>query len=237
MTAVTQQRDGSPLQVAKKPFTWSYSKLKNYEICPKRHEETDLKQSTKPEKSEALDWGDEVHKAAAAHLGKGVPLTQNTLDTLEPWTERIKKTPGEILVERRYALTRELSPCGYFDKGVWYRGVADVLKLYEDVGLAVDWKTGKILPDSVQLALMAACVFAHHPEIKKLRTEFIWLQYDASTRDDFTRESMPQVWANLFPRVTPLENSYNSGIYEPKPNRLCAGYCQVESCVHHGKRY
>jgi len=236
MTAVTLHRDGRALTECK-PFTWSYSKLKNYETCPMRHQELDLKQAWKQDDTTALDWGDRVHKCAAAYLGKGEELPGDVLDMLEPWTDRIKGTPGTILVERKYALKRDLSPCGYFDKGVWFRGVADVLKLADDVALAVDWKTGKIQADSVQLALMAACVFAHHPEVMKMRTEFIWLQHDATTREDFARTDLPKIWSELFPRVDRLESSYNSGTYEPKPNKLCAAYCPVATCIHYGKRY
>ena len=44
----------------------------------------------------------------------------------------------------------------------WYRGIADVLKIAGSVALAVDWKTGKVIDDAPQLALLAACIFAHH---------------------------------------------------------------------------
>ena len=237
MSAITLRRDGTPLD-DKKPFAWSYSKLKNFEICPRRHLETDLLKSVEEEQSHHLVWGDRVHKTAADHLSKGEPLPSDVENILAPWMARILKDDSAIRkVECNYALTRHLEPCGYFDKDVWFRIKIDVLKISEDVALAIDWKTGKIQADSVQLALTAATVFAHHPEIQNIRTEYIWLAEDATTREDFSREDMPLIWLKLFPRVEQLEKSYDTGIYLETPNRMCASYCRVEACQHHGKRY
>lgn len=233
MVAITTKRDGSSLD---KPFSWSFSKLKNYEICPLRYYETDVKK-TYVEKSEQLDWGDRVHKGAAAHLSNGEPLHPDLLPVLAPWIARIKRTPGERSVERKFALTEDLQPTTYFGAGVWYRGVTDVLNVWDDVALAIDWKTGRITKDSVQLALMAQCVFSHYPQVQKIRTEFIWLQEDATTREDFTRTSLSSLWPGLRNRVSILQNSSNSNSWPTKPNKFCGQYCRVETCFHHGKKY
>lgn len=236
MAPVTVRRDGSPI---KKPFTWSYSRLKNYEVCPLRHLETDILKnvSEDDEDNENLRWGDRVHKTAAARLGEKAPLPPDTHGILDPWVTRLEETPGKILVERKYAITKSLEPCGYFASNVWFRGIADVLKISGRVALAVDWKTGKIVEDSVQLALMAQCIFSHHPEIMKLRTEFIWLKEDATTREDFTREDMPALWAMLIPRVEKMRVSHETGEYPATPNRMCGRFCGVKKCGHHGNRY
>jgi hypothetical protein len=57
------------------------------------------------------------------------------------------------------------------------------VKIAGPVALIVDWKTGKVLENSEQLALMAQCVFAHFPQVMKVRSEFVWLQFDATTRE------------------------------------------------------
>lgn len=232
MTAVTTYLDGSPV----KSFSWSWSKLKNYEICPLRYFETDV-QKTYVDKSENLDWGDRVHKTAAAHLSKGEPLPADVLPTLAPWIAKIKKASGERLVEKKFALTEDLQPTTYFASNVWYRGIVDVGILFEDVARAWDWKTGKITKDSVQLALMAQCMFSHYPQLQKIRTEFIWLQDNAVTTEDFTRESLSLIWPALRNRVSILQNSSNMNSWPMKPNKLCGQYCRVEKCFHHGKKY
>ena len=61
------------------------------------------------------------------------------------------------------------------------------------MGLVVDWKTGKILEDGVQLALAAACVFTHYPEVEHIRSEFIWLKDNATTPAYFKRRDARDV--------------------------------------------
>ena len=217
-----------------KPFTWSYSRLKNYESCPKRHYEIDITKNVKEEEGEALLWGNRVHAAFAARLSKATPLPAG-MDEWEPWCERILSTPGEILVEQKLAITRDFGPTGFFERDVWFRGVADVLKINGPVALAIDWKTGKVVEDSQQLALMAACIFAHHSGVQKIRTEFAWLKEDAASRADFERGEMVKMWANLWPRIEALEHAHNTTTYPAKPGALCRRWCPVKSCPHHGQ--
>jgi hypothetical protein len=78
-------------------------------------------------------------------------------------------------------------------------------------------------------------VFAHHPEVKKVRSEFIWLKEDATTRADFTREGMADIWRNVWPRVEALENAHTTMTYPAKPGPLCKRWCPVHVCPHHGE--
>lgn len=220
-----------------KPFAWSYSRLKNFESCPKRHWHIDLAKDVKEEESEALKWGDMVHKSAAKRLSLGTPLPDGMASAgdLEKWCSRLLTGPGTILVEQKLAITKEFGPCEWFAKEAWYRAVVDVLKINDMVGLAIDWKTGKILEDAVQLALSAQCIFAHHPTVQKIRTEFVWLKEGGvSTREDFDRNNMATVWRGLWHRIEALENAHNTTSYPPKPGRLCRKWCPVTQCPHHG---
>jgi hypothetical protein len=217
-----------------KSFAWSYSKLKNYETCPSRYYGVDVSKQFKEEEGEALLYGNLLHKALAKRIGEDVPLP-SPFGHLESWAEKILSTPGEVLVEQQLAITKELGPTEWFGRDAWYRGIADVIKIVGPVAIVLDWKTGKIVEDSVQLALMAQCVFAHHPDVQKIRTEFIWLKEDATTRADFTREDMVKVWAGLLPRVEQLEHAHNTMQFPAKQGNLCRKWCCVTSCPHHGK--
>jgi hypothetical protein len=229
MTTVTTTRSKP------KPFAWSYSRLKNYESCPKRHWHIDIAKDAKESESESLLYGNAVHDALANRVGPGRTPLPEPFKNLEPWADRILKTDGKILVEQQLAITKDYAATTWFGSDAWYRGIADVLKIVGPVALAVDWKTGKILEDGVQLALMAQCVFAHHPEVQKIRTEFIWLKEDATTRADFSREDMVRVWAGVLPRVQVLENAYAMTNFPPKPGSLCRRWCPVTQCPHQGQ--
>jgi hypothetical protein len=230
MAAVTTRHGGSQ----PKPFTWSYSRLKNFESCAKRHWEIDIAKTVKEEDSTALKWGNSCHDHAAKRCGpQRIPLPPG-FETLEPWCARVVTGEGNILVENKMALTREFAACGFFDGNVWFRAVVDVIKLKPPVALVCDWKTGKILEDSVQLALTAACVFAKYPEIKRIRSEFIWIKENATTREDFTPADMPGLWKLLWPRIQAMEHAHNTTTYPAQPGRLCRKWCPVGTCPHHG---
>jgi len=217
-----------------KPFTWSYSKLKNYETCPKRYYNIDVAKKFKEEESDQLSYGNNLHKALAEAIDGKKPLPPS-FQKLQPWVDRVATGTGKVLVEQQLAITADFTPTTWFGDDVWFRGVVDVLKIVGPVALVMDWKTGKILEDGVQLALFAQCVFSHHPEVQKIRTEFIWLKEDAKTRADFSRADMVSVWGGLMPRVQMLKNAHASMEFPPKPQGLCKRYCPVSSCPHYGE--
>ncbi len=230
---VTTHRDGSALV---KPFSWSYSKLRNFEACPKQHFHVDLQKDFHRDESDALLHGNLLHKAAAERISKNKPLPTG-MEYLEEWIVPIiggTEVNATILVEQKLAITKEFDRCEFFDKKAWYRGVADVIKIVGPVALAVDWKTGKIIEDSVQLGLMAACIFSHFPDVQRIRTEFAWLAHDASSRVDFKREGMAQFWRDLWPRIEALEHAHITTTYPAKQGGLCKRWCPVTSCGYHG---
>lgn len=220
-----------------KGFTWSYSKLKNYATCPKRHYEIDIAKTYQEDQGPEtqLGWGNRVHAAlAAACVGK--EELPDTMKDYQKWVARVKAGPGQLFVEQKYALTRDFKPTEFFGHNVWFRGIGDAVRVDGPVALGLDWKTGKLLHDSKQLMLLSACIFARYPQVARVRAEFIWLKEDCTTQDVFSRQDIANEWVGLLPRVAELEQAAKDMNYPPKPNRLCYKYCPVQSCPFHGKR-
>lgn len=229
MTVKTVTTGGKP-----KPFAWSYSKLKNYESCPKRYYNVDVAKLVKEDESEQLQYGNTLHKVLAEAISGKAELPK-PFGHFQSWVDKVTGgVTGRILVEQQLAIRSDFGPTEWFGKDAWYRGIADVIKIVGPVAIVLDWKTGKILEDGVQLALMAQCVFAHHPDVHKIRTEFVWLKEDATTRADFARDDMAKVWAGVLPRVQTLEAAHKAMEFPPKPGHLCRRWCPVSSCPHHG---
>lgn len=218
-----------------KAWAWSYSRVKNYRTCPKRHFHIDIKRDVVEEKSDALLYGDFVHKALAERIEKGTEIPEMHRGLLEPWAAKVLAGPGKVLVENKLAITDQFAPCTYFANDCWFRTIADVIKLNGPVAVVIDWKSGKVLEDSVQLALIAAVVFAHYPEIQAIRTEFVWLKEDAVTRADFRRSDVPAIWAGILPEVQLLKHASDTMTFPPKPSGLCKRFCPVRQCPHHGE--
>lgn len=222
-----------------KAFSWSWSKLSAYETCPHQYYRMSVKKDVKGEETEALKEGNAVHEALAKVVeGHELPSKYRHL---EVWVDRLRlrpeqQAPSELyLAECKMAIREDFSLCGYFDKDVWYRGVADLIKIVGRVALVVDYKTGKIKEDGTQLALMAQCVFSKYPDIERIRSEFVWLKEDATTRADFTRDDMPKIWAKLLPRVDRLKVAHETNTFPPKQGGLCNKWCLVKDCAFNGR--
>lgn len=229
--------EGHPQAVKRaKEWSWSYSKLKNFEVCPKRMYEMDIAKNYVEEldPNGALAWGNRVHDELKRTL-QGGALSADLQPLLQHWVDRVKAGPGQLLVEQKYAITRMFQKTAYFADDVWYRGIGDVVRIDRDLALVLDWKTGKILEDSVQLMLMAQCLFAHYPALRYVRAEFVWIKDDCTSPELFSRQEVADQWVGLLDRVNDMEQAAKAMNYPPKPNRLCKNYCAVTSCPFHGK--
>jgi len=234
MAIVTSTRTGAPRI---KPFAWSFSRLKNFETCPKRHYEIDLAKNVKEPEGQQLQWGQHVHNHLANRCGEDRTPLPPDLQMYEPWAVKVLgDTPAEnIYVEQSLALTENFTPTGNFDNNAWLRVKCDFYKVVDDIALAVDWKTGKILEDSVQLALTAACIFAKHPEVKAVRSSYVWLKEDAESSEVFFREDMQTVWRNIWHRIEAMKQAHLHTNYPPTPSGICVRFCPVKACPHNGK--
>ncbi len=223
----------------KKSFAWSFSKLKSYETCPYKHYRIEVLPKGHKDKiveplGEALTWGNSVHEAlAGACIGGQLP---ETMKVYQSWVDRVLAGPGQLFVEQKYAITRDFAPTAYFAPDVWYRGIGDVVRVDGPVALVLDWKTGKVLVDSVQLMLMAQCIFSHYPDVKVVRSEFVWLKDDCTTPEVFTRQEVAEQWTYLLDRVKQLEIANATQVYPKTPNGLCKSWCPVTDCEFNGRK-
>lgn len=216
-----------------KGFSWSYSKLKNFRTCPRRYHDIDVAKLYKEADSGALAEGNRVHKAFEARVSKGTPFPAD-LAHYEEAAQRILTLPGKILTEQQLAIREDLSPCEWFAKDAWYRGIGDLVAINGPVAIALDYKTGKILEEAEQLALLAECIFSHYPEVQAVRTEFWWLKEDAATREDFYRSKRHETWQGVMPKVMELKHAHDTMTFPAKQNGLCKRHCIVSGCPHYG---
>lgn len=203
---------------------WSYSSLTDFEGCPRRyHLIRDLKVVPFQE-TEATRHGNEVHKALELRLKDKTPLPDAYAD-YEPIAAKLDK-PG-VFTEQQIALTRNLKPCGWWDKEAWVRGIIDVGVKAKSTVLLADYKTGKVKPDSSQLDLFAALKMQEDPSVQKAKTMFIWLKFNKTTTANVHRDDLPTIWEGFIQRVQRLENAYDKDKWVPRPSGLCKQWCPV----------
>ncbi len=222
-------------------FAGSYSRLKNFESCPKRHYNYDLApwderiRDTGP--SDALQEGIRVHEALAAAL-VGLASLPAEMQEYQQYVDRIKMGQGELLVEKNLAFDAEFKACMYKSPKVFWRCKIDVIKHQDKVAVVWDWKTGKVKVEPDQLFLSAQAVFSHFPAIMLVQSSFVWLNEepdDAFTMVWYHRRDMAKGWAELMPRIDKMRVAYKIEEFPPKPSGLCKSYCGVTSCIYHGK--
>lgn len=230
-----------------KEFSWSFSKLKNYETCPRRYEAVDLHKYDEKvqgeEKSPELVRGDELHEAMRRRV-QGAQNLPAQFIYMERWAEKLTQVmhPYQIIqCELKLSTDRQGRPTGYFDRTTWLRGKLDYLRILptgdKDIGHIVDYKTGRPTKvfDPTQLMLNAHLVFSHYKQVQNVRVDYLWTEYNDTTHENYSREQMPELMAELLPRVTKLEEAHRTNEFPPRPCGLCKDYCPVTTCEFHGK--
>lgn len=211
---------------------WSFSALNQYHTCPYQYYRLKVKKDVKDTMGEAALWGNEVHKKLEERL-QGKPLPER-FKQYESMARPFDRVDGKVFAERKLTLNENMEPTGFFAKDAWCRGIIDVsvLKTHQRSAFVGDWKTGKRKPDSDQLKLFAGLIFAHHPEIDRATTAFIWLKEKTTDREVFTRDQAPAIWDHFNRKLRPLEASFENDKWPKKTSGLCKGWCPVRDCPY-----
>jgi len=214
-------------------FTWSYSQLKNFETCPKRHYHYDVAKDVAGETYQQGE-GHETHKAFEDYMrsGKSLPLGLKQHDDM---MAKLRSLSGEIYAEQKLALTAEFKPTGFFDKRVWFRTVVDFCNVQAPNATVIDYKTGRPAEDKTQLALLSATVLHYLPEVKQVRARLFFVNHNHVEKADYKRRDLTGIWNEILPRVKKLQRAREQEEYPPTPSGLCVRYCGVTSCPYHGR--
>jgi hypothetical protein len=219
---------------------WSYSSITLFEQCPKKYYHLRIEKDIKEPESEAMNYGKDLHLAAEEHIRDGKPLPEK-YSYIQEMLDRLKEIPGEKLCEKKLGvkfLDGRLVACDFFDKDVWWRGIADLIILDKENQEArvIDYKTGKSAKyaDTKQLKLLAGAVFTHFPEIKVIKAGLLFVVSKEFIRDEYDTHFRLAYFEQFKPLVNQLELSIKNNVWNPKRNFTCRKWCPVTSCAHNG---
>tara|TARA_R110002096_G_scaffold237228_2_gene427969 strand:+ start:2064 stop:2729 length:666 start_codon:yes stop_codon:yes gene_type:complete len=215
--------------------SWSYSRIKAFEQCPKQFYHLKVAKDYSEPVTSAMSYGTAFHRAAEEYVrdNKSLPdkfsYAQGGLDSL-------KAKPGDKLCEIKMGLTEDLDPCKFFDKNVWWRGIADLIILDGPLAWVVDYKTGKSAryADKGQLELMALAVFKHFPDVDTIKAGLVFFVARSLIKDTYTRDMMPVLWDKWLGNYKLMEAAHDSDTWNARPSGLCKRHCVVLECVHNG---
>lgn len=218
---------------------WSYSSISTFKQCPKKYFHLKVAKDVTDPGSEAMVYGQDAHKAAELFVKAGTPIPEK-FKVIEPVVESLKKIEGDKHCEVKLGLRKNdagYEACGFFDKGVWWRGISDLLIINKDKAYSVDYKTGKSgkYADMKQLDLVAGAIFAHFPTVKKVKSALAFvISGEFLTKEH--RADEQGLYLSVFDKeLEQLDGAYLSGVWNPKPSGLC-GWCPVTQCPHHKER-
>lgn len=203
-------------------LTHSYSSIKMYENCPRRYLYQRINKEVVDTGSDATMYGQRIHKDLENRLLHGHPLPQETskheqvCQTLQQLTQQ-----ATLLAEQQLCLNENLTPTGWWDKDAWLRSILDVLIIKKDKAIVIDWKTGKRRPDFMQLELFALQVFKHYPNIKKVKSTFVWLKENKTDTETYTTKDTSVMWQNILNRIERINQSYKTNNFPARPSGLC----------------
>lgn len=218
---------------------WSYSKLKAFETCPKQFYHMKILKEYPVVESDAMRYGTDVHLACEEYIRDNKPLPKK-YEYVLPTLEALKRKKGEKLCEYELGLTEDLQPCGFKDKNVWFRGIADLIILNEEDKLAwvVDYKTGKSAryADKNQLELMALAVFKHFSNIERVNGGLLFVVSKHLITDTYTRRPREQeITTKYLNKFSQMVIASDNNVWNPNPSGLCRAWCEVLECAHNGR--
>lgn len=221
-----------------KPGPWSYSSLKLFETCPKKYHSEKVTKEVPFTDTEATIYGKELHAAAENYVRDGRPIDPR-FEFIQPYLDVLIEKPGKKFCEIKLGVRRDgdrLAACDFFHPDVWFRGVADLIIVDDELAWIVDYKTSKNAnyADTRQLALMAAALFLKFPKLKKIKTSLLFVVSKDFIKEDFKKEYGLSIFAELHGLLEARDAAYKNDVWNPRPNGLCRKWCKTTSCPHQG---
>lgn len=218
--------------------TWSFSRLKSFETCPKQFYHVTVLGEYPVVQTDAMTYGTAMHKAAEDYIGENKPLPDEFM-YVKGLLDELLAFRGTKLTEQRLGLTRDLKPCGFKDKDVWFRGIVD-LAIVDTLGeraWIVDYKTGKSAKyaDKGQLELMALSIFKKFPDVKHINAALLFVVSNEMIEAEYKIENSFDLWGKWLKKYARMEKAYETDVWNPRPSGLCYHHCPVLECVHNGR--
>jgi hypothetical protein len=185
--------------------------------------------------TEATLYGSEFHKVAEDFIAIDAPIPKK-FGYAEKALTSLKNRQGQKLCEEKLGVTEDLQPCGFYDKRVWFRGIADLIILDGDHAAVVDYKTGRSAKyaDKGQLELMALSVFAHYPQVTKIKAALFFVVSKDLVKDTYMEYDGAKLWRKWLGKYNQMKVAADNDVWNARPSGLCRRHCPIVECVHNG---
>jgi len=214
---------------------WSYSDWSLFDTCARKYYHLKVVKDFKQTDGEALLYGRELHEAAENYIRSDTPLPEK-FKYLQTGLDALRSIKGQKYCEYKLGLTDRLEPVDFFNKQVWWRGVADLFVENSGTGFLVDYKTGRNsrFADKDQLELLSLALFKHHPQLQTIKGGLFFVVSKDMVKANFQRSDAHELWTKWLSNIQRLERAFENNVWNATPNFSCQKYCPVENCEHYG---
>ena len=216
------------------PIVWSFSSLKTFQQCPRKYYHTKILKDVREPDTVATLYGKSAHTVAEEYIRDGVPVPPQ-FEYMKAMLDQLNAIPGEKLCEVMLGLTKDLEPCDFDADNVWWHGIADLVVLDEENGIAhsVDYKTSKSAryADVKQLDLVAAAIFAKYPKIKTIKSALLFVVSKEFVKAKHHAEMKEKYLEKPALDVARIEAARENGVWNPISGPLCR-FCSIKTCEH-----
>ena len=214
------------------PIVWSFISLKTFQQCPKKYYHTKVAKDIVEPDTQATLYGKKAHTVAEEYIRDGKPIPP-AFGYMKETLDALNALEGEKLCEVKLGLTKDLEACGFHDRDVWWHGIADLVVINREKGIAhsADYKTSKSAryADVKQLDLVACGLFAKFPEIKRVKSALIFVVSKEFVKAEHHREMMPKYIERPTQDVERIEAALKNNVWNAVEGPLCK-FCAVKQC-------
>jgi hypothetical protein len=226
---------------------YSVSRLDLYERCPWAYKTVHIDRIPRA-KSEALQTGTVMHQLVANYLERLIASAQFT-----DWEWAREATPKEPVaqvsemmgmwerfyqtftlppamdapgVENKLAFDADWQPCEFFSEEAYFRMVIDFHFRQDSLGVIIDWKTNRAMPQTVEKDLQLRTYGwglkqALYPEIEEVLLRLHFLRYGKEREVLLNSQDLAAVPDELQARIEVIEADHT---FTPTPGSFC-GWC------------
>lgn len=230
----TELIEGIPTFLDRKPFVGTFTILAAYGNCEHQMFRTYIKKDQPYEETKERAWGNAVHAAMQKRVGSRVPLPLE----MQKWEPIAASFDGLVpSCEQRLGVTRDRQPTGFYDKDVWFRGLADLTLVQNTNAYLLDYKTGSSrYEDPFELETQAMLLHAKHPQLTRIAGSYAWLKEDRIGQL-FNLSDTNSTWRRVTKLMNEIEAKRETANWDwiKRKSGLCP-WCSVRDCENWRER-
>lgn len=209
-----------------KPLILSHSFLSTFEKCPKQAWHRYIARDVPYVETEAIKYGNDVHKAFELRINENSPMPEY----LSSYESLVEALGPSCFAELELGVTEEGKPTSFTATNCFMRGKVDVLKIDENKGFILDWKTGRKWEDPSELQRHAILIHAHFPQLEELSGAYMWLKEMRLGKVYNLLKSTDLTFSKAKATKLRVDDLLDGGEeWAATPNKLCP-WCPVETC-------